>query len=197
MSFLVPKDTSDILQQNRKLPNRNLYLDFNKFIGEWQKKADDNGNLIEFNLGNSKNVIFENIIRSNYHSTDELLQKVTARNVEMIERYKQLKYDTCFLDNLSTQWRLAVGVGSSGPLETGMTLHHLYGFPYIPASSIKGIARACSYLLDENLSKLSLGFLIVILKTLKQKNWICQNSMNYLKNCLFMIISFPPKPSLK
>ena len=42
----------------------------------------------------------------------------------------------------STKWRLAIGLGGSSVFETGMTLHHLYGFPYIPASSVKGILRS-------------------------------------------------------
>jgi CRISPR-associated protein Cmr6 len=38
-------------------------------------------------------------------------------------------------------WRLVIGLGSASVYETGMTLHHVYGFPYIPSSSIKGIIR--------------------------------------------------------
>ncbi len=38
-----------------------------------------------------------------------------------------------------TVWRLLVGWGSNPALEAGMTLHHLYGFPYIPGSAVKGL----------------------------------------------------------
>ncbi len=37
---------------------------------------------------------------------------------------------------------LLVGLGGGGTLETGLTLHPLYGFPYIPATTLKGVARA-------------------------------------------------------
>ncbi|MDR9769308.1 MAG: type III-B CRISPR module RAMP protein Cmr6 [Acetomicrobium sp.] len=40
-----------------------------------------------------------------------------------------------------TSWRLVVGLGSSHPQETSMTLHHVYGIPYIPGSAIKGMTR--------------------------------------------------------
>ena len=40
------------------------------------------------------------------------------------------------------QWRLVVGLGLPSPLETGITLHHLYGIPYLPGSAIKGVTRA-------------------------------------------------------
>lgn len=38
-------------------------------------------------------------------------------------------------------WRLAIGLGLPSPLEVGLTLHHLYGFPYLPGSALKGVAR--------------------------------------------------------
>ncbi|EAY27842.1 type III-B CRISPR module RAMP protein Cmr6 [Microscilla marina] len=37
--------------------------------------------------------------------------------------------------------RLVVGLGQASVYETSITLHHVYGIPYIPASSIKGVVR--------------------------------------------------------
>jgi CRISPR-associated protein Cmr6 len=42
---------------------------------------------------------------------------------------------------LKVSWRLIIGLGASHPQETSMTLHHIYGIPYIPGSAIKGITR--------------------------------------------------------
>ncbi|GAB4580213.1 MAG: hypothetical protein Fur0022_29520 [Anaerolineales bacterium] len=42
---------------------------------------------------------------------------------------------------LKTDWRFVAGVGTKGPLETGFTFHR-YGFPILPGSSVKGVARA-------------------------------------------------------
>jgi CRISPR-associated protein Cmr6 len=39
-------------------------------------------------------------------------------------------------------WRIIVGLGGASVYETSMTLHHIYGVPYIPASSIKGVVRS-------------------------------------------------------
>lgn len=39
-------------------------------------------------------------------------------------------------------WRLVVGLGGESVYETSMTLHHIYGIPYIPGSSIKGVVRS-------------------------------------------------------
>ncbi|HRK27395.1 MAG TPA: type III-B CRISPR module RAMP protein Cmr6 [Chitinophagales bacterium] len=53
---------------------------------------------------------------------------------------------------LTTDWRLAIGIGNASVFENGITLHHIYGFPYLPASSIKGITNhyAHDMLKDEN-----------------------------------------------
>jgi len=42
---------------------------------------------------------------------------------------------------LKPDWRLIVGLGNESIYETSMTLHHIYGFPYIPGSAIKGVTR--------------------------------------------------------
>ena len=41
---------------------------------------------------------------------------------------------------LPVQGRLIVGLGGDNVLETGLTLHHTYGVPFIPGSALKGLA---------------------------------------------------------
>jgi len=53
-----------------------------------------------------------------------------------------VKAQRCVIWNQRTQGRLLVGVGIDTPLEFGLSLHHLYGTPLIPGSSLKGLARA-------------------------------------------------------
>jgi CRISPR-associated protein Cmr6 len=46
--------------------------------------------------------------------------------------------------------RMIVGLGVSNVLETGLTLNHLYGAPFIPASALKGLAaHYCSAVWSE------------------------------------------------
>jgi CRISPR-associated protein Cmr6 len=54
-------------------------------------------------------------------------------------------------------WKLAIGLGNESVYETSITLHHVYGFPYIPGSALKGIVR--SYIIQENFSKIENGSL--------------------------------------
>lgn len=42
----------------------------------------------------------------------------------------------------TTQWRMVQGLGLESVYETSMTLHHVYGIPYIPASTLKGVVRS-------------------------------------------------------
>ncbi len=46
-----------------------------------------------------------------------------------------------------TDWRMVVGLGGETVLETDLTLHHLYGIPFIPGSALKGLTR--SYITTE------------------------------------------------
>lgn len=39
-------------------------------------------------------------------------------------------------------WRLIVGLGNESVYDTSITLHHVYGIPYIPASAVKGVVRS-------------------------------------------------------
>jgi len=39
-------------------------------------------------------------------------------------------------------FRFVSGLGRGGPLEVGFTFHRIYGFPIIPGSGLKGVARA-------------------------------------------------------
>ena len=41
----------------------------------------------------------------------------------------------------TVDWRLIVGLGGEHVQETNMTLHHIYGVPYIPGSAVKGVLR--------------------------------------------------------
>ncbi len=42
---------------------------------------------------------------------------------------------------MKTDWRFIAGLGNKGPLEVGFTFDR-YGFPILPGSSVKGLARA-------------------------------------------------------
>lgn len=44
--------------------------------------------------------------------------------------------------NYTLDWRIVVGLGTESVYENGITLHPVYGLPYIPSSGVKGIVRS-------------------------------------------------------
>lgn len=44
--------------------------------------------------------------------------------------------------NFYPDWRLIVGLGNESVYETSITLHHIYGIPYIPGQAVKGVVRS-------------------------------------------------------
>lgn len=42
-------------------------------------------------------------------------------------------------------WRFVIGLGDKTALEVGFTFHRIYGFPVIPGSALKGLARAVAF----------------------------------------------------
>jgi len=64
-----------------------------------------------------------------------------------IDHAKLTCSEICTPLELSPDYRMAVGLGNSSIYETSITLHHIYGFPYIPGSAIKGVLR--NYVINE------------------------------------------------
>lgn len=45
---------------------------------------------------------------------------------------------------MNPDWRFVIGLGNKGALEIGLTFHRVYGFPIIPGTALKGLARAAA-----------------------------------------------------
>lgn len=103
---------------------------------------------------NYKVMLNESIV--NYQWEKDFLTNINKTKQKMMESLKESGYLIEQFD-LKLQWRLIVGLGASHPQETSMTLHHIFGIPYIPGSALKGASR--HYMIwkfvDENQKKLS------------------------------------------
>lgn len=75
----------------------------------------------------------------NYGNTD--FAALCSRQTGTAEALFQDEKDRAILP-LRVSGRLVMGIGSASVFETGFLLHHVYGIPYIPASSIKGVVRS-------------------------------------------------------
>jgi CRISPR-associated protein Cmr6 len=77
----------------------------------------------------------------NFQPVKPLLDAYKARWQAMVDSYRQKELPIKEF-KMAPDWRVVLGMGASHVLETSMTLHRLYGFPIIPGSSLKGLARA-------------------------------------------------------
>jgi CRISPR-associated protein Cmr6 len=109
---------------------KNPALIFGKFIPYTLEKKEENENKDKYLQLVIKETNFllqnTNLLKS-LHERIEHWIKNTGNNLEKFEA--------------KTSWRLIIGLGASHPQETSMTLHHIYGIPYIPGSAIKGVTR--------------------------------------------------------
>ena len=125
----VPHDTRNVFKNHRdKCDNAFLLLNRYLEIEGFERQAIDTKNTRDDLYDQLKQVTFE---------TEPHFQRVKST-------VNRLKQSGGYVDifELKTNSRLVVGLGDSNALEVGMTLHPLYGFPYIPGSSLKGLCRS-------------------------------------------------------
>lgn len=129
-----PKDTYSILSVQNFDSNYNFYYLFNapNVIQERERNLP------------AKIRIYEAIAE---FSWDKNFLRDLQQRRENLSRFLQNSgYKVNRLIGKSN-WRLIIGLGGMHPQETSMTLHHIYGIPYIPGSAVKGVT---SIMLSQN-----------------------------------------------
>jgi CRISPR-associated protein Cmr6 len=126
----LPKDTMALLSSRSRL-NESDYKDFNfSYLFNLPAVFLENGRL--------KIRINEEI--ENFNWDRDWIEDIGGKMGYLIEQFGKLGFSQDgFQSTLS--WRMVIGLGASHPQETSMTLHHIYGIPYIPASAVKGVTR--------------------------------------------------------
>jgi len=131
MNYFIPKDTARLFKtkglQSKDIDNFALRL--NRFV-----RAD------LFDIKNE----YEGVGLNTSSEDDNRVDKYYD-SLEVLP-YEQ---DSIFVKN---DWKLTLGMGSGSVYNTSMTLHHIYGVPYLPAQSIKGAFRSYiiqNYFADE------------------------------------------------
>ena len=69
-----------------------------------------------------------------------LIARLRERQIQQLLQFAKQGIKLYCVD-ATVDWRLVVGLGSEHVQETNMTLHHIYGIPYIPGSAVKGVLR--------------------------------------------------------
>jgi CRISPR-associated protein Cmr6 len=117
---------------------------FDKFSYFWGKKSEDGqviwqGNWADKQMGSAKFQYFKKFVAS-YEKQKPLLKPLLAAHNERLSYlFAQLKASTL---EVTAQWRFVSGLGMAHPSETGFAFDRVVGAPYLPGSSVKGLARA-------------------------------------------------------
>lgn len=121
MDIYIASESKNIflyLERNRNF-EKNYNLLFNKYIKWFSGKIDK-----------------ERIKNLSDHGFNRLLENTQIiKNNLKICSYKNLALDG------KIEGRIVVGLGGAHVAETSITLHHIYGIPYIPGSALKGVTR--------------------------------------------------------
>ena len=122
----LPSDTAKLVDA-KKANCKNLYLLLNRYTPTEIPKMSPE----------LRRAIFEQITRTNGLNPKPHLERTRSmlRGLESSGYYVQLL-------SMRTNTRLVVGLGQGGTLEAGLSLHPVYGYPYIPSTAIKGLTRA-------------------------------------------------------
>jgi Uncharacterized protein predicted to be involved in DNA repair (RAMP superfamily) len=88
--------------------------------------------------GNQPGIFYEKI----KHFSKIFEYRIRKQRENLKNQQYEIILDDC---QLKTASRLVVGLGAGNVLETSLTLHHIFGIPYIPASALKGVARMVSF----------------------------------------------------
>ncbi len=130
----VPASTYEAFWEHKEKPSQNAGLIFERFAPNWADHADTR-----------KEEGLKATLSASQKADKNLLEAWNARWDKLTQG--------ALTFSLQTDWRLIAGLGKKGSLEVGFTFHR-YGFPYLPGSSLKGLARAAALLeIGEKLSK--------------------------------------------
>ncbi|MGI6393639.1 MAG: type III-B CRISPR module RAMP protein Cmr6 [bacterium] len=118
--FLIPEATKNVWK-NEAIDN--FHLQLNTFTQYKDKK-------FVYGKNSTNRIEIPNEIKGFYSALKEETTAVFSAEIK-----------------LKTDSRLIVGIGEESIYETGITLHHIYGIPYIPGQAIKGVVRN-SYIVE-------------------------------------------------
>lgn len=130
LKTLIPKDIDSTSFKN-----------FNfAFIYRYPNTKEKN-NVIRFKINDKLDI---------YKWDKKFLSQINEKYKKSINKLNSEVFRIVYFKS-KLSWRMVIGLGDYHPQETSMTLHHIYGIPYIPGSAIKGVTRhwVISNLFDE------------------------------------------------
>ncbi len=146
----VPNDTQRVKISKEKVDNFSLKL--NQFARwDWQKDGNKDGNKLYFfnpkkieegPKGQKETKLDAFKIKANFGDLFKKNEDQLAHRQKIAAEFLFSEAGQLVTQKFRPDWRFITGLGGHSVYETGLTLHHVYGIPYIPASSVKGVLRS-------------------------------------------------------
>jgi CRISPR-associated protein Cmr6 len=136
--FPLPKEVADGAQGLSTCLNAGLWLD--RFT-EWEERR---GEIKRAGASDKRQKVPKSF---NIPEVCQILSAYRNRWDRKLDAYRAQGY-TVQRFTLRAASRVIVGLGAESVLETSIRLHRIYGFPIIPGSALKGLARAYAELVE-------------------------------------------------
>lgn len=129
----LPKTSSNAFNRQKQSPNVGLLFErYIQFQEGWELKD------IGKRKPSSKQHLLNELVKASERVDDKEREAFAQRWQKMVAPAEAWR--------MTPTWRFVTGMGNKTSLEVGFTFHRVYGFPYIPGSSLKGLARAVALL---------------------------------------------------
>ena len=136
--YILPKDTRELFESFQKTGEiQNFSLELNHFV-----KTQENDKK-EFEIAKLFSVQYED--KGKLKTKVNKPKRKIGTDIDYKSLIKQVlnqANNLCSLEpiklKVEPQWRFVIGLGSESIHETAITLHHVYGIPYIPAEAEEG-----------------------------------------------------------
>lgn len=133
-SIPIPKRSQAAFDKHHNLPKQNPGLIFDRYAPDWGQETQ---------FKQKQDDPFKK------QGLDTVREAATRADADLLIAWKKRWRHTAAAVGavpfkLKTDWRFIAGLGRKGPLEVGFTFNR-YGFPIIPGSSLKGVARAWAF----------------------------------------------------
>lgn len=132
-SYPLPKDTVAAWRAVKGRGPLNAGLVFDRFVANWGDPFDPQSR--RDRREGPKGEAWRELVEAGKGVDADLLTACLQRWQAVVERARGRPFA------LRTDWRLVTGLGRGGPLEVGFTFSR-HGFPILPGSGLKGVARA-------------------------------------------------------
>ena len=130
------------LNQNRDYQRADHFgIKWNKWVFVDAKKSEKDQKA-ELLIRNDQRQIEFRVGFNFEKANGQIIRAIQAEQQDMMVAMQASGWSFQVVDDLQALWRTVIGLGNNSVYEVSMTLHHTYGIPYVPATTLKGIVRS-------------------------------------------------------